>query len=67
MEPQVALPCDIIIDLIKMKVIKTRYRLSFDVYAFCFLPETNIASLHNNKTNNTKPSHLKPNWIIKNK
>ena len=24
---------------------------------------TKIASLHNNKTNNTKQSHLKPNWI----
>ena len=28
MEPQAALPCDISLDLIKMKVIKTRYRLS---------------------------------------
>ena len=40
-------------------------QVEFDVYAFSFSPETNIASLHNNKTNNTKPSHLKPNWIKK--
>ena len=64
MEPQAALPCDIILDLIKMKVIKL-VQVEFDVYAFSFSPETIIASLHNSKTNNTKPSHLKPNWIKK--